>query len=138
MNDLKAKLQKELDIIKAERASWLETLHRPHCDGFSERHVLSKIGYYTGMIKVLDEVLADLKEPSLSFIPDGYRRVVESSGKPCVVTPQYGRQFLPDDLTKVRGMIQIGGEYYAPFTYLDADEVYRAAGAHVRKEAAKE
>lgn len=138
MNDLKAKLQKELDIAKNERASWVTTLNRRNRDGFNERFVRSKIAYWTGKIEVLEEVLADLKEPSLSFIPDGYRRVVWSSGKPCVVTPKDGRQFLPDDLSKVGGLIQIGGEYYAPFTYLDADEVYRAAGAHVRKEAAKE
>lgn len=46
--------------------------------------------------------------------PDGYKKVVKSSGMNCVMDKKEGRQFLPDDLTLVNGVL-INGEWYVPY-----------------------
>lgn len=46
--------------------------------------------------------------------PDGYRKVLKSSGKNCVMDVKNGRQFMPDDLTLVNGVL-INGEWYVPY-----------------------
>lgn len=51
---------------------------------------------------------------SIKNSPDGYRKVVKSSGMNCVVDVKNGRQFLPDDLALVNGVL-IGGEWYVPY-----------------------